>query len=68
MDLVEVLGFLFMISTMELGRVRHTSRNVARIISKAGIHDGASESNTAGSPGGYERLWSSLATKGKRVL
>ena len=43
MDLIEVLGFLFMLSTMELGRVRVSLLNLNDVLCMfAGLFDGES--------------------------
>ena len=68
MDLVEVLSFLFMLSTMELGRVSSVIFSMFHVcnwmILLAGILDGEPISNTKGDAGRSKRLWADLAEKG----
>jgi len=45
MDLVEVLSFLFMLSTMELGRVSHTTLAVSTV-NVSGYHSNTQEYST----------------------
>jgi hypothetical protein len=66
MDLVEVLSFLFMLSTMELGRVRPAALlrlGEVDLVLLLGILDGEPKRYSTGNVGGLARLWPYLAAQ-----
>ena len=68
MDLVEILSFLFMLSTMELGRVWSDLLGCSSVRShrqqSAGVLRGASEHDSDGNARRFTRLRHNLAAKG----
>lgn len=65
MDLIEVLGFLFMLSTMELGRVGTTLRAIYYSLTGwTGLFDRESRRDAEGDVGRSPRLRTNLAAQG----